>query len=139
MTMDAPDEQRSGADVDSYLAAITDPRRRREARQLDLAFREATGFLPQLWPGGVVGYGQVERAGAPAPATGFAPRNDAMELLLVPGQVELSPVLARLGPHRSGRASLYLPRLGATDPDALRELIRASMALLSQRQAVTPT
>jgi hypothetical protein len=32
-------------------------------------------------------------------------------------------VLARLGPHKTGKGCLYIKRLGQVDQDALRELI----------------
>jgi hypothetical protein len=37
------------------------------------------------------------------------------------------PVLARLGPHKTGKGCLYLKRLDGVDQDALRELIDRSV------------
>jgi hypothetical protein len=37
------------------------------------------------------------------------------------------PVLARLGPHKTGKGCLYIKRLGGVDHDALRELIDRSV------------
>ena len=42
-------------------------------------------------------------------------------------------LLAGLGPHRMGRACLYVKRLADLEPTVLEALVRASVATLRQR------
>jgi Domain of unknown function (DU1801) len=58
----------------------------------------------------------------------FSPRRQHLAIYLV-GEFENrhQPVLARLGPHETGKGCLYIKRLDDVDRDALRELIGRSV------------
>jgi hypothetical protein len=61
---------------------------------------------------------------------GFSPRRQALVIYLVGGfEDRHQRVLARLGPHRTGKGCLYLKRLDDVDQDALRELIDRSVRI----------
>lgn len=58
------------------------------------------------------------------PLAGFSPRKQQLVVYLVGGFEERhAPVLARLGPHKTGKGCLYLKRLDDVDETSLRELI----------------
>lgn len=62
-----------------------------------------------------------------APLAGFSPRRQHLAIYLVGGfGNRYQSVLARLGPHKTGKGCLYLKRLDDVDHDALRELIDRS-------------
>ncbi|MGQ0567069.1 MAG: DUF1801 domain-containing protein [Gemmobacter sp.] len=133
-----------GGDVAAFLAAVQPPDRRDEALVLDALFRRVTGFAPRLWGGSMVGYGRYAyrydsgHSGVSL-ATGFAPRKAEMVVYILPGYLDLSDHLTRLGPHRLGRSCLYLRRLGGIDLDVLAEMIRAGLADLGRRWPIEPS
>jgi hypothetical protein len=64
-------------------------------------------------------------------ALGFAPRKASPTLYLMDGFAEYDELLARLGPHSTGRACLYVKRLARVDAGVLRELVRRSYRHMS--------
>ena len=66
--------------------------------------------------------------GGNAQLASFAPRAAHLVLYLIGGYAdEHAQLLARLGPHKSGKSCLYIKRLGDIDLDVLRELIDRSV------------
>ncbi|GIE97191.1 DUF1801 domain-containing protein [Paractinoplanes rishiriensis] len=118
-------------DVPAFLDAIPDERRRAEARELADLMAEVTGESPAMWGPSIVGFGsrhyryESGREGDTV-AVGFAPRK-AQSVLYLTGQMEdYADLLARLGPHTTGKGCLYLKRLDRADPAVLREIIARS-------------
>jgi len=59
---------------------------------------------------------------------GFSPRSQHLVIYLASEFADrYRPVLARLGPHKTGKGCLYIRRLGDVDDAALRELIDRSV------------
>ncbi|WP_299547659.1 DUF1801 domain-containing protein [uncultured Tateyamaria sp.] len=115
-----------------WVAGVEPDNRRNEARQLDGLFRRFTGFEPQVWTGGIVGYGAYDYTYASGRsgtwmATGFAPRKARLSIYIMPGYADFTPILDRLGPHATGKSCLYITRLERVDPDVLGELITAGL------------
>ena len=94
---------------------------------------EITGEPPAMWGSSIIGFGTYHyryasgHQGDSALAS-FSPRSQHMAIYLV-GEFEsrYQSVLARLGPHKTGKGCLYLKRLDDADQDALRELIDRSV------------
>ncbi|GGJ79296.1 hypothetical protein GCM10010123_06580 [Pilimelia anulata] len=121
----------TGASVEEFLAAVADPRRRAEAVAVCALMAEVTGAEPRMWGPGIVGFGAYRYRYASGregdwPAVGFAPRKQALTLYLADGLDAHRELLARLGPHTTGRSCLYLKRLAAVDDAVLRELVATS-------------
>ena len=95
---------------------------------------DATGEPPVVWGTSIVGFGVDRTTNAAGkvvsewPVVGLSPRKAALVLYLKDGFPHLTELLARLGPHTTGRGCLYLKRLDTVDHDVLRELIAASVA-----------
>ncbi len=126
-----------------FLDGIADPLRREEADRLLTIFAEVTGYPPRLWGGSMVGFGRYAYRydsghSGESLATGFAPRKAELSVYILPGYADFGDILARLGPHRVGKACLYLKRLDRVDEGALRELIRAGLDDLAMRWRVLP-
>ena len=119
----------TGASVDNFLAAVPDDRRRADAERLCALLREVTGKAPVMWGPSIVGFGTYRYTYAGGrtgdwPLVGFSPRKQQLVVYLVGGYEERYPsVLARLGPHKTGKGCLYLKRLDDVDESALRELV----------------
>ncbi|MEU0156615.1 DUF1801 domain-containing protein [Micromonospora fulviviridis] len=117
------------ASVDDFLAAVPDDRRRADAQRLCALLGDITGEPPVMWGPSIVGFGSYRytyengRTGD-WPLVGFSPRKQQLVVYLVGGFEERYPsVLARLGPHKTGKGCLYLKRLDDIDESALRELV----------------
>jgi hypothetical protein len=125
----------TAADVDAFLAAVPDDDRRADAHTVLELMRSVTGEPPVLWGPSIVGFGSYHyryasgRTGD-APLAAFSPRKTNLVVYLVGGFEDRYPkLLEQLGPHKAGKACLYLKRLGDVDLDALRQLVEQSMQI----------
>ncbi|MEL6464308.1 MAG: DUF1801 domain-containing protein [Pseudomonadota bacterium] len=115
-----------------WVESVEPDGRRVEAQRLDALFRAVTGFDPQIWSGGIVGYGAYDYTYASGRsgtwmATGFAPRKAKLSVYIMPGYADFGPILDRLGPHAKGKSCLYITRLDRVDVDVLGELVAAGL------------
>jgi len=128
-----PAMRATDASVGAFLAGVADERRREDARRLCAMMQEITGEPPVLWGPSIIGFGTYHyryasgQEGDSALAS-FAPRSQHLAIYLVGGyETRHRSVLARLGPHKSGKGCLYVKRLDDVDQEALRELIDRSV------------
>jgi Domain of unknown function (DU1801) len=123
----------TGADVQGFLATISDEQRRTDALTLCALMADVTGESAVMWGTSIIGFGRYRyryasgHRGDSALAS-FSPRKAHLAVYLV-GDFETkhASTLARLGPHGAGKGCLYLKRLSDVDMDALRELIERTM------------
>jgi Domain of unknown function (DU1801) len=125
--------RRTDGSVEGFLAGVPDEQRREDSRRLCAMMQEITGEPPAVWGATIIGFGTYHYRYASghegdSPLAGFAPRRRHLAIYLV-GEFESRhrSVLARLGPHKSGKGCLYIRRLDDVDRDALRELIDRSV------------
>jgi hypothetical protein len=123
--------QRTKASVADFLAAISDPRRQRDAKALAALIRKATGEKPAMWGSSIVGYGEVTYQGSSGRVVdwfpvGFSPRKAALVVYLMGGLKANADLLAHLGPHKVGGGCLYLTRFEDVDTKVLTRLIKLS-------------
>lgn len=118
-------------DVGTFLSTIADEGRRRDAHLLVDLMRDVTGQPPVLWGASIIGFGSRHyryasgREGDTA-AVGFSPRK-ARSVLYLTGELgQYEDLLARLGPHTTGKGCLYLKRVDEADQRALREIVDLS-------------
>jgi hypothetical protein len=115
-------------DVDAYLASVADDRRRADAREVLTLMREVTGAEPRLWGTSLIGFGRQPYRTADGKerewfAVGLAPRKAALTLYGLTYYGSNEDLLARLGPHPTGKGWLYVKRLDAVDREVLTELV----------------
>lgn len=120
-------------DVEAFLAAVPDARRRSDSLVLLDLFRTVTGAPPKMWGTAIVGFGDYHYAYASGRegdwfVTGFSPRKQNLTLYCMGGYEPHGAVLARLGKHKLGKGCLYINRLQDVDLDVLRELITTTVA-----------
>lgn len=131
-------------DVAAYLDAVEPEGRREDARTLDALFRRVTGWSPRMWGPSIIGYGSyhyIYDSGREGDflATGFAPRKANLSIYIMPGYTDYSPILDRLGKHKTGKSCLYISRLSDVDLDVLAELIQAGLDDLGRTWPVRPS
>ena len=135
--MSEPKTQPTEASVEDFLAAAEPARRREEGRILCALMQEVTGEAPVMWGPSIVGFGRytyVNTSKRPAdwPRMGFSPRKAALTLYLA-STPETEALLARLGPHTTSVACLYIKRLDQVDMGVLRALCEWSFGEMKRR------
>lgn len=124
-------EPKTSGNADSvadFLASVPDPDRRADAEAVCAMMTEVTGAAPVMWGSAIIGFGSYHyryasgRAGDWAPV-GLSPRKQALTIYLADGFDGRQDLLSRLGPHRTGKACLYLKRLSEVDQQVLRSLV----------------
>lgn len=129
-----PTTKPTNVSVDDFLATVTDDRRRTDSQAVYALLRELTGTEPRMWGASMVGFGRQPYTTADGKshewfAIGFAPRKAALTLYGLTYDDSNADLLARLGPHTTGKGCLYVKRLDAVDHDVLAELITRSWEL----------
>jgi hypothetical protein len=128
-----PKLQPTGADVEAFVAAIPNVTRRADAHALCALLSEITGAPPVLWGPSIVGFGSHHyryESGheGDAPLVSFAPRSTHLVTYLVGGFADRHVrQLQRLGPHKAGKACLYVKRLADINLDVLTQLVTRSI------------
>jgi hypothetical protein len=59
-----------------------------------------------------------------APAISFAPRKDRLVIYLLNGTSNYPKLLAKLGPHQTGKGCLYIKNLAAINSTVLYQLLQ---------------
>jgi hypothetical protein len=119
--------------VEQFLAGVVDRTRREDARRALTLMREETGAEPVLWGASTIGLGRQPYTTADKKqhdwfAVGLSPRKAALTLYGLTFYGSNDDLLARLGPHSTGKGCLYVKRLDDVDEDVLRELVRRAWA-----------
>ena len=130
--MAEPKTRPTDASVDEFLDAVSNERRRSDARAVDAMLQSATGEAPVMWGTSIVGYGALTYQGSRGeqrtwPVVGFSPRKTELVLYLNT-EIEAEAFTA-LGPHRRGVGCLYIKRLDDIDRAVLDGLVRRSVEL----------
>ncbi len=123
----------TSADVDGYLDAVADERRRTDALAVLELMRRVTGAEPTMWGGSIIGFGHQPYTTSDGKerdwfAVGLAPRKAALTIYGLTSYGSNEDLLERLGKHTTGKGCLYVKRLEDVDEDVLEELIARSWA-----------
>ncbi|MBN2472691.1 MAG: DUF1801 domain-containing protein [Anaerolineae bacterium] len=118
--------------VTAFLQTVEE-QRRADCETLVALMQEVTGEPPVMWGDSMVGFGSYHYKYASGRegdwfVVGFSPRKQNLTLYIMAGFEEYEALLARLGKHTTGKSCLYVKRLADVDMDALRELVRQSVA-----------
>ena len=136
--MAEPKTKKTRASVATFLAAIPDPARRKDARAVAALLRRVTGERAALWGTNIVGFGTYHSVYASGregdwPVAAFAPRADRISLYLSCDLARHRELLSRLGRHSKGKGCLHVRRLSDVDPAVLEELVRNGVAEIRAR------
>lgn len=128
----------TSASVDEVLAARARPDQLADCKALMALFKRVTRQAPKMWGPSIVGYGSYRYrydSGHTGESclTGFAVRGREFVVYLVADSPEQVGLLARLGPHKLGKACLYFKRLADLDLAVLEALVAASVAEIQRR------
>jgi len=122
-----PKTAKTTADVDAFLNGFPD--RQEDLRRLEALMSTIAQAPAAMWGSSIVGFGghpYINAAGKTAswPVLSFSPRAQNITIYIMSGFDEHDELLARLGPHKVGKACLYIRRLADIDVDVLTTLLR---------------
>lgn len=114
-----------------WIDSLHPERRVRQGHELLEIFTSTTGEQAVMWGPSMIGFGSyhyVYPTGREGDAMliGFSPRTTSMTLYGLQESDRAEELLARLGPHRTGKSCVYVTDLDTIDRDVLRELIAES-------------
>lgn len=126
------------ASVDDFLAAVPDATRRDDARAVCDLMKEVTGLEPTMWGPSIVGFGSYHYRYASGHegdtcVVGFSPRKTSLSLYVTTSVESVADLLAKLGPHTTGKACIYLKRLDDIDRTVLKKLIQRGVAAANRK------
>ena len=130
------------AGVDTFLDAVDDERRRKDARTVKSMMERITGWEPKMWGPGIVGFGEYHyrydsgREGDFL-ITGFSPRKRALTIYVMPGFTRYDALMGKLGKFKTGKSCLYINKLTDVDLAVLEELIRRSVEYMMEKYGVS--
>jgi len=129
--------------VTAYIAGLTDPTRRSDARELVEIMQRDSGEKPRLWGPSIVGFGSYHykyesgREGD-MPLISFSPRKSAMVLYSMLAHADAKSLLPKLGRHTTGKGCLYIKKLADVNKFVLETLIKNAVAHHRARTKVAP-
>lgn len=128
----------TSANVLAYIDARGNEQQRSDCAALMTMMKRVTGEPPMMWGPSIVGFGSYHYRYASghegdACLTGFAIRANDLVVYLMGDDAKQTPLLAKLGKHKMGKACLYFKRLADLDTKVLETLIKGSVADLKRR------
>ncbi len=130
--------KQNDADVDAFLGAVANARRREDSFTVLELMKRITGEEPRMWGAAIVGFGSYRykyasgRSGE-MPRIGFSPRKQSLTVYVMPGFSGYDELLSRLGKHRTGRSCLYINKLADIDMGVLEELIGSALDAMREK------
>ncbi len=118
-------------DVNEFLDAVKNKKRREYGKALLDIMKEITGKEPKIWGKAIVAFGKYKYQRKNGQEfewfnVGFSPASAHTTLYLMYNLKEEKEMLDRLGPHKAGSGCLYIKSLADVDPKVLREVIEKS-------------
>ena len=117
--------------VIAFLNSVEGKEKRKDSHALLQLFKSITLEPAVMWGESIVGFGSYHykydsgREGDMC-ITGFSPRKSNFSIYIMSGFSNYQDLLEQLGPHKTGKACLYVKRLSDIDMDVLSEIIRSS-------------
>ena len=124
--------------VQEFIAAIEDDKRRADCQQIYQWMEEITGSPGQMWGPSIIGFGSYHlryESGRELDwfFTGFANRKQSLTLYIMPGFGRFDDLMQKLGKHKTGKSCLYIKKLEDVDTDVLKTLIAESVEYLKNK------
>jgi len=127
-----PKARPTGEDVESFLSAISDEKKRRDCFTLLEMMRQITKTEPKLWASSMVGFGDHHYKYASGREgdtfiIGFSPRKQNLTLYILTGFEQEQQLLGKLGKYKTGKGCLYIKSLDDVHLPTLLSLIQHSI------------
>ena len=132
----------SGLKVEDYITDIENPQRREDCEWLLTTMTDMTGWTPKLWGGtlksAIVGFGEYHykyESGREGDMLrlGFANRQQAITIYIMPGYQDFGEEMSSLGKHKKGKSCLYIKRLSDVDTNVLKDMMRKGLRMMEEK------
>ncbi|MBU2907604.1 MULTISPECIES: DUF1801 domain-containing protein [Arenibacter] len=117
--------------VMAFLNSVVGIEKRKDAHALLELFKNITLEPAVMWGESIIGFGSYHykydsgREGDMC-ITGFSPRKSNFSIYIMSGFSNNQKLLDQLGPHKTGKACLYIKRLSDINMDVLSKMIESS-------------
>ena len=124
--------------VEEFLDQVADEQVRDDCHSLIKIMKKITGSKATMWGTSIVGFGKYHykyESGHEGDSclTGFSPRKQNISLYVMPGFIEHSGMVKKLGKYKAGKGCLYVKKLEDIDISVLEALIRFSVDFLKKK------
>ena len=128
------------ASVEGFLKSVENKKRREDSFVVLDLMKEVTGEEAVMWGPSIVGFGDYHYKYASGREgnwmkVGFSPRKKNMTLYIMDGFGSYNSLLQNLGKYSTGKSCLYINKLEDVDQQVLKELVRQSVASVSDRSS----
>ena len=128
------------ASVEDYFAAIADPSRRQDCRDLAKLMSKVSEQPANMWGPSIVGFGSyhyVYDSGREGDSclVGFSSRKGDISVYLCCNTESKADLFAQLGRHKLKVSCLYIRKFADIDPKVLEKIVALSIAETKQRYA----
>ena len=135
--------KKNNASVEGFLQSVENEKRRADSLVVLDLMKEVTNEEPAMWGTSIVGFGSYHYKYASGREgdwmkVGFSPRKQNMTLYIMDGFGSYDSPLQNLGKYRTGKSCLYINKLEDVDQTVLRELVRQSVASVSESSSQDP-
>lgn len=118
-------------DVDAFVEAIANQKRKADSKILLDVFKEITQKEPKIWGTSIIGYGKYSYQRKNGDEfewfnTGFSPGKAHLSLYMMYDVNTEDELLSKLGKHKTGKGCLYIKSLADVDMEILKLLIAKS-------------
>lgn len=125
----------TGVDVEGFLNAVKDPRRKKDAFTVLEVMRAVTREAPVMWGSSIVGFGSyhyVYASGHEGDSclVGFSPRKDSLVLYMMGDYENRDALVKKLGKCKAGKGCIYVKSMDDIHVPTLRLMIKASVRYL---------
>jgi len=119
------------ADVQAFIDAIEDDRKRADCEALLKLMKQATRKEPKMWGDVIVGYGSYDYKYPTGNTgtwflTGFSPRKRYLSVYIMAGFDRYDELMKKLGKFKNGKSCLNIAKLEDIDLEVLKELVKRS-------------
>jgi hypothetical protein len=128
----------TGNSVLDFIEKVENEDRKKDAYRLLDIMQELSGKEPVLWGPSIIGFDSYHykydtgREGDMC-LVGFSPRKDKLSVYIMPGFHHFEEELSALGPHKLGKACLYIKTLSTINETVLRQIIQKSIDLMRKK------
>jgi len=117
--------------VDEFIDAVKNKKRRADAKQLLAIMKEITGKEPKIWGTSIIGFGKYKYQRKNGQEyewfnVGFSPASAHLSVYVMYDLANEQALLDQLKNYRKGKGCLYIKSLAEVDLEALKKIIAKS-------------
>jgi hypothetical protein len=124
--------------VIAFINQVDNEQKRADSLHLITLMQQVSGEEAKMYGPSIIGFGQYHYKYASghegdAPLLGFSPRKAAISLYVHTGCAEQEHLLEGLGKFKIAKACIYIKKLADIDEKVLINLMRGTIALVTQK------